>query len=109
MNSGRHFDGLSLGDKLCCTVVGVGIQFSWDPAKAQANFRKHGVSFEEAMTVFSDPLSISVPDSAASEERLVTMGWSQHGATLVVVHLDLDEEGRIISARRATSQERKVY
>jgi uncharacterized DUF497 family protein len=87
----------------------VGVRFEWDPAKAEANIRKHGVSFEEAMTVFSDWLSVTVPDSIEPQERLITIGGSHDRTTLVVVHLDFDETIRIISARKATSRERRIY
>jgi uncharacterized DUF497 family protein len=88
-----------------------GILFEWDPEKAESNFRKHKVTFEEASSIFGDPLSITIPDPAHSrgEERVVTIGWSDDGRTLVVVHLDLDESIRIISARVATRRERRQY
>ena len=90
----------------------MGIQFEWDERKAKRNQRKHGVSFDEATTVISDPLSATIPDplhSGFGEERFVTMGLSAQGRLLVVVHLDLDETIRIISARRATRTEQRKY
>lgn len=88
------------------------IRFEWDEKKATENQRKHGVSFDEASTVFSDPLSGTIPDplhSGLGEERFVTMGLSARGRLLVVVHLDSDEVVRIISARPATATERRSY
>ena len=88
------------------------IQFEWDERKATGNRRKHGVSFDESATVFSDPLSATIRDPlhpGSGEERFITMGQSSHGKLLVVVHLDTDERIRIISARRATRAERRNY
>ena len=90
----------------------MGILFDWDSRKAKSNQSKHGVSFEEASTVFGDPLSLTIADPAHSrlaEERSVTIGSSYLGRLLVVVHRDDDENIRIISARRATRRERKDY
>lgn len=85
--------------------------FRWDPAKARLNLRKHGVSFEEAASVFKDPLSITVPDPDHSydEERFVLLGLSRHNRLLVVVHTDIEDAIRIISAREADRQERRQY
>jgi len=90
----------------------MGIRFAWDERKALGNFFKHGVRFEEAATVYGDPLSITIPDPAhihLREERLVTMGLSERVRLLVVIHCDRGEEIRIISARLATTRERKDY
>jgi len=90
----------------------MGIEFEWDETKAKRNERKHAVSFDEATTVFLDPLSATIPDplhSGPGEERFVTMGLSARGNLLVVVHLDSDETIRIISARRATRTEHRNY
>lgn len=89
--------------------------FEWDPAKAKANLKKHGVSFEQAVTVFRDPKAASIFDRDHDEEedRWVTMGTSDPG-TLVVVHT-FREAGveefvvRVISARRATRKEVRDY
>ena len=64
------------------------LAFDWDPAKAARNRRKHGVRFDEAMTVFRDPLALSIPDfeSSADEERWVTLGQAGTGILLLVVH-----------------------
>jgi uncharacterized protein len=95
---------------------GVSYDFEWDLAKAIANFAKHGVSFEQAATVFLDPLAITIFDDAHSqtEERWFTMGQEAGGGLLVVVHTFQDQSSsiarvRIISARTATKQERRVY
>lgn len=87
---------------------------TWDSNKAQANIKKHGVSFEVASTVFNDPHHLSVLDSKDhGEERWVTIGLAADKKTLVVVHTYLDsatdEFIRIISARKATKKERKNY
>jgi uncharacterized DUF497 family protein len=90
----------------------MGLTFEWDDRKARANLRKHGVSFEEASTIFGDPLSITIPDPLHSddEERFVTIGsTSDHRRILVVVHVDRNGRIRIISARPATLRERKQY
>lgn len=89
--------------------------FEWNTDKAQANIKKHAVSFELATTVFSDPLHLSIPDKTSrTEERWITIGWAGDWSTLVVVHtyLEHNAEGeliRIISARMATNKERKQY
>ncbi len=87
------------------------LTFEWDNKKALANLRKHGVSFEEASTVFRDTLSATVPDPLHShaEDRFVTIGMSTSGKLLVVVHSDRGDKIRVISARPATTKERKDY
>jgi uncharacterized DUF497 family protein len=87
------------------------IEFEWDAAKAGANLRKHGVSFEEAATAFSDPLSSTIPDPLHSEweARCVLLGQTSAGRLVVVVHVDRGSEIRLISARVATRKERKHY
>ena len=89
------------------------IQFDWDPAKARANLRKHGVAFEEAQTVFSDDLALLIddPDHSADELRFVLLGLSATPRILVVVHayLSAPDTIRIISARKATKAERAIY
>jgi hypothetical protein len=84
---------------------------TWDPKKAGANFRKHGISFEEAATIFSDTLSTTFPsqDHSESEARFLTIGLSANRQTLVVTHTEDDNVIRIISARQATSQEKRFY
>ena len=87
------------------------LEFNWDPKKAASNLEKHGVSFEEASTAFGDPLSITVhdPDHSEGEARFVLMGLTFGGKLVVVVHVELEDSIRIISAREATSRERKDY
>ena len=87
------------------------MHFEWDRAKADANRRKHKVTFDEAVSVFYDPLSATFPDpdSSRTEERLVTVGHSSRQRLLVVVHMEQGETIRIISARLATAHERKRH
>ena len=89
----------------------MGLNFQWDRAKAAANLRKHGISFEDAGSAFGDPLSISIPDPdhSESEERLVLLGMTQRHRLVVVVHIEQGDTIRIISARPATSAERRDY
>ena len=84
---------------------------TWDPKKAEGNLRKHGVSFDEAATVFSDTLSTTFPsqDHSKNEARFLTIGLSANRQTLVVAHTEDDNVIRIISARQATSQEKRFY
>jgi uncharacterized DUF497 family protein len=90
------------------------ITFEWDPQKAAQNLKDHGVSFDEAKTVFADPLSHPAEDrehSFPGQERFITTGRSLSGRTLVVVHVDDEAKHivRIISARSATRAERGRY
>ncbi len=87
------------------------MQFEWDREKAKKNDRKHKVSFDEAMTVFYDPLSATFddPDHSVDEQRLITMGYSSRRRLLVVSHTERGKAVRIISARLATTQERKRH
>ena len=87
------------------------MQFEWDPAKAARNLAKHGVSFDEASTVFGDPLAITFPDPdhSVGERRSLTFGVSVEGRLLVVNHTDRRGTVRIISARRAMRSERRIY
>ena len=87
------------------------MDFQWDVAKARANLRKHGVSFDEAASAFFDPLAVSGndPDHSTDEDRFITFGLSSRGRLLTVVHTVRTESIRIISARRATRTERKLY
>jgi len=83
----------------------------WNARKARENLRKHGVSFEEASSVFFDPLSVTGddPDHSVSERRLVTFGVSSSGRLLAVAHTEKEDVIRIISARQTTRAERKLY
>lgn len=87
------------------------MQFEWDPQKAAQNRVNHGVSFEEASSVFGDPLAATVADREHSTEepRFITMGVTPAQRLLVVVHTDRTERIRIISARAATRAEKKQY
>lgn len=87
------------------------MKFEWDPEKAKKNYKKHGVHFEEASLVFYDPLSATFddPDHSQGEHRLITIGFSSHGRLLVVSHTERGKIIRIISARPATTQERKRH
>jgi uncharacterized DUF497 family protein len=89
----------------------MGLQFEWDEAKAKQNRRKHGVSFEEASTVFADALALTIDDPLHSDEedRFVTLGESDRRRVLVVVFTERGDKIRIISARVATRWERKDY
>ncbi len=87
------------------------MQFEWDPEKAKSNRGKHGVSFEEALTVFYDPLSATFDDAdhSVGEQRLITVGFSSRGRLLFVAHTERGRVLRIISARLATAHERKKH
>lgn len=87
------------------------MRFKWNDRKAVSNLKKHGVSFEEASTIFQDPLSATGadPDHSFGEQRWVTFGVSDTGRLLVVSHTDHDDGIRIISARPVTKAERKIY
>jgi uncharacterized DUF497 family protein len=87
------------------------MEFEWDDSKAARNIAKHGVSFEEAATIFGDPLAMTYydPDHSQDEDRFLTFGHSEEGKLLVVSHTDRDDRIRIISARQATRRERKAY
>jgi uncharacterized protein len=87
------------------------MEFEWDPAKAAENLRRHGVSFNEAVTVFGDSLSTTVadPDHSAEEDRHITIGWSSAGRLLLVAHTERGDRIRIISARTLSRNERRAY
>ena len=86
------------------------IVFEWDPSKAASNARKHGVTFEEAATVFRDDFSVTVPnpDHSTVEERFITVGRSILNWLLMVAHTE-QEDIRVISARKLTPTERRQY
>jgi uncharacterized DUF497 family protein len=87
------------------------MEFEWDRAKATANLSKHGVSFEEATSVFGDPLATTVADPAHSvgEVRFLTTGLSNQRRIIIVWHADRADRVRIIGARPATPRERRTY
>ncbi len=85
------------------------MRFAWHDEKAKSNAKKHGVSFDEASTVFADPLAVVIED-AVYEERTIIIGLSTRQRVLFTVFVEIsDDEVRIISARRATPHERKKY
>ena len=87
------------------------MKFEWDEIKAEANLKKHKISFDEAQTVFDDPLFLifSDVDHSIEEKRFIVMGESVTGKLLVVAFTDRKEKARVISARKATSAERRFY
>lgn len=89
------------------------LSFEWDPAKATLNLRKHGVSFEEAVSVFSDERArlIDDPDHSAEEDRFILLGLSTNLRVLVIVHCYRSSGSliRVISARKATRDEKRFY
>jgi uncharacterized DUF497 family protein len=89
----------------------MGISFEWDRRKAAANRRKHGVSFEEAIPVFGDPLAriFDDPEHSASDPRELIVGHCARRVLLVVCFVQRGDQVRIFSARRATRQERRDY
>ncbi|MCX7094761.1 MAG: BrnT family toxin [Methylobacter sp.] len=87
------------------------MHFEWDPKKARANRRKHGVTFQEATSALRDVFSATAhdPDHSDDVERFVTFGVSSQGRLLTVSHTDRGNAIRIISARLATNAERQIY
>jgi uncharacterized DUF497 family protein len=87
------------------------VRVEWDGAKAAANEKKHGVSFSEAVSALEDPLSVTFrdPDHSRDELRFLTFGHDASGRILVVAHTDRGDFVRLISARRASRAERRVY
>ena len=90
--------------------------FEWDPRKARSNYRKHGIRFEEAATVFRDPRALTIFDTDHSEheDRWITMGISKKGRLLIVCHTFIEENSdsvsiRIFSSRKATRKESDLY
>jgi uncharacterized protein len=85
------------------------VNFTWDPRKAASNQRKHGVTFEEAASVFADPLALAIQDET-HEERTLLLGLSERMRVLLVVHVERDDDTiRLVSARHATAHERRRY
>jgi uncharacterized protein len=87
------------------------VNFEWDSRKAAQSLRKHGVSFQEAASVFGDPLALTFddPDHSLTEQRCITVGMSSAGRVLIVAHADRGENIRIVSARKTTRRERRHY
>ncbi len=87
------------------------MQFEWDAIKAAVNVSRHGVSFDEAKTVFDDPLYVDFcdPDHSDEEHRYIIVGESQQGRLLVVSYTERDDTIRIISSREVTPGERRDY
>ena len=87
------------------------VEFEWDPKKAAKNLREHKVSFDEAATVFGDPLGTTAPDPdhSRSEDRHITVGLSGRRRLIMVAHTERGERIRIISARELTRTEREAY
>ena len=85
--------------------------FEWDPNKDRKNLKIHGITFDEASTVFKDTLSLTIYDPlhSQSEDRFVLIGNSYKNRLLVVIHTEHEDRVRIISAREATTNERKQY
>ena len=92
-------------------LKGIELKFIWDNDKALKNLKKHSVSFEDATTVFTGPLSLTISDVLHShdEERFIIIGQSIENKMIVVIHTDLWDTIRIMSARLATKRERKNY
>lgn len=89
----------------------MGLAFEWDAKKARQNVKKHGVSFEEAITAFGDPVAKTIPDPLHSEDedRFVILGQSNRRRLLVVVFTERGDKIRLISARVATRPEREYH
>jgi uncharacterized protein len=87
------------------------MKFDWDENKAASNLSKHGVSFDEAKTVFDDPLYVDFydPDHSEDEERYLIIGESKQGRLLIISYTERGESIRIISARTVTRSEREAY
>jgi uncharacterized DUF497 family protein len=87
------------------------MEFEWDSAKATSNFEKHGVSFVEAVTVFADPLEVTIsdPDHSEAEFRFLSIGLSASDRLVVVAYTEREGRIRIINAREAAPKERRDY
>ena len=87
------------------------MQFEWDPEKDRRNQARHGVSFDEASTVFGDPFAITIddPNHSTDEHRLLTTGNAEGQRLIIVVHTDRDDRICLISAREVTAAERQHY
>ena len=87
------------------------LTFEWDEKKADENLKKHGVSFDEAKTVFNDPFSVTIydPDHSNDEQRYIDIGLSLKGRLIVVSYCERGETIRLISSRKATRKEQRYY
>jgi uncharacterized DUF497 family protein len=87
------------------------VEFEWDDEKAKINFDKHGVNFDEGATIFNDPFVLMMPDPdhSISEERYISLGMSVQGRLLIVSYTERGNRNRLISCRKATNVERKIY
>ena len=87
------------------------LTFEWDEKKADDNLRKHGVSFDEAKTVFNDPFSVTIhdPDHSRDEQTYIDIGLSSKGRLIVVSYTERGEKIRIINSREATKKEEREY
>lgn len=87
------------------------LSFEWDEEKGKANLKKHGVGLDEATTVFTDPFSMTIhdPEHSADEQRYIDIGSSDKGRVLLVVYTERGSTIRIVSCRKATPSERKLY
>jgi len=83
------------------------MRYQWDKEKAERNFRKHGIYFADAVSIFSDDLAVTIEDDCSEERRWVTLGRYLFGRTLVVVYGGRGDEIRVISARKANPKERR--
>jgi uncharacterized protein len=88
-----------------------GMEFDWDSKKAAANLKKHGLSFQEAATMFGDPMAYMVadPNHSEDEDRYVSIGYTETGRLVVVSHTEHEGVTRIISPRKANRKERKSH
>jgi uncharacterized DUF497 family protein len=85
------------------------MRYQWDPKKAVSNYKKHGVYFSDAVSVFSDEFAVTIDDDYPDEKRFVTLGMDAFARVLVVIYTWRGDDIRIISARKATQKERKQY
>lgn len=94
-----------------CTIVHIIelMNYEWDPNKAKSNYKKHGVRFADAVGAFEDENAITIEDEHKGEDRFITIGRDFLSRILVVVYTFRDIVIRIISARKATARERKMY
>ncbi len=85
------------------------MNYEWDSSKARDNLRKHGISFADAVAVFTDERALTIPDEHPAEERFITLGVDAFDQVLVVVYTYRGEPIRVISVRKATALERQQY